>query len=281
MPNTYSITFETKCYENDWEFLLKTNYLDNMISNCNINFTYKHLIINNVKHPAIVEKYAKKKVNKGIIDRYYFVDDYAESVLSFFNLSKEMLGKGYYYSIAELTGIFLCSTEYLLHFSSDSFLLYKDKYNWIEKACHYMKAREDFFVANPTWYFDFESVKTNANNEHIGDFYIGNGFSDQCYLIKTSDFKKRIYNHYNTVSERYPKYGGELFEKRVDSYMQNSFLKRITFIKSSYIHYNFPRNPLYKNIILFLLNNFFAYYYLRRLFRKIYNIILYLKKHYL
>jgi hypothetical protein len=83
----------------------------------------------------------------------------------------------------------------------------------------------------------------------IEDFYIGFGFSDQCYLIKTSDFKKSIYNEINTNSERYPKYGGELFEKRIDSYMRNNNLYRITSKEISYIHKNFPKKKY------FFLNN--------------------------
>lgn len=43
-----TVTFETKCYENDWEFVLKTNYLDEMLRRCSFPFTHKQLIINNV-----------------------------------------------------------------------------------------------------------------------------------------------------------------------------------------------------------------------------------------
>ena len=40
-------------------------------------------------------------------------------------------------------------------------------------------------------------------------------------LGKHHDFKAPIYNEANPVSERYPKYGGETFEKRVDSWIRN------------------------------------------------------------
>ena len=36
-----TVTFETKCYENDWEFVLKTNYLDEMLRRCSFPFTHK------------------------------------------------------------------------------------------------------------------------------------------------------------------------------------------------------------------------------------------------
>jgi hypothetical protein len=62
------------------------------------------------------------------------------------------------------------------------------------------------------------------------------------YLVRTSDFKERIYNENNSLSERYPKYGGELFEKRVDAYMRNHDKYRITHNGISYISSNFPKN---------------------------------------
>src|SRR5574344_1045428 len=117
-----SITFETKCYENDWEYILKGTYLEQMISRCGINFDFKQLMINNVKNKELVRSFANKKVEQGVIDAYYFIEDTSDEVLSFFKLSKESLNKGYVYSISELTGIYQCKTNYLLHFSSDAFL---------------------------------------------------------------------------------------------------------------------------------------------------------------
>ena len=83
-------------------------------------------------------------------------------------------------------------------------------------------------VANPTWNDEY----TVAQNESIFEdnrFLKSFGFSDQCYLIKTKDFKQNIYKENNPLSNRYPSYGGELFEKRVDSWMRNNNYYRITY----------------------------------------------------
>ena len=45
MTRSYSITFETKCYENDWEFILKGSYLKQIVGRCNVDFDFKQLII--------------------------------------------------------------------------------------------------------------------------------------------------------------------------------------------------------------------------------------------
>lgn len=235
----YSVTFEIKVYENDWEYLLKGDYLAKIISRCNYNFKNKILFINNVNDINLVKKFADKKIEEGVIDRYYVVEDFSSETLNYFDIQKESFYGGYYYSISELVSIYLCETDYLLHFSSDSYLE-ESQINWIDEAIGIFQEREDIIVANPTWNFAYHEAKKESVSE-IGNFYLGYGFSDQCYLVRTDVFKKKIYNESNLESERYPKYGGELFEKRVDSYMRNHEKYRITSKVISYVHENFPK----------------------------------------
>lgn len=236
-----NVTFEIKVYENDWEYILKNNYLDKIISRCNYNFERKILFINNVNNLEKVKRYANKKVSQGIIDGCFVVDEYANEALNYFNIEKESFKGGYYYSIAELVSIYLCETKYLLHFSSDTFLA-ENNIDWIDDAIKVFEEKEDIIVANPTWNFSYEKAKKESIFE-IDDFYVSYGFSDQCYLIKTNVFKKQIYNENHIDSVRYPKYGGQLFEKRVDSFMRNHNKLRITSKKVSYLHVNFPKSP--------------------------------------
>ena len=140
-----TITFETKCYENDWEFLLQTPYLDQMIQRCNTVFQHKQLIINNVNDLPLVCKFADKKIRKGVIDAYYVAENYAQEALDFFQIDKNSFGKGYYYSIAELVGIYLSKTTYHLHFSSDARMEKAPSTDWI-------------FQTNATW------LKTTYSN---------------------------------------------------------------------------------------------------------------------
>lgn len=227
-------TFETKCYENDWETLIKHNGLQRKIENTNYNFTKKILFINNVNDINLVKKEADTLVNQNIIDSYCVVEDYADEVLNKFNITKESFKGGYYYSIAELVSIYLCETDYLLHLSGDSIIENKE-FNWIDKAIDIIENNQKILVANPTWNFKYYEAKAESFDED-DDWYYGYGFSDQSYLIKTSKFNKSIYNEYNPASDRYPPYGGELFEKRIDSYMRNKELYRITSKHISYSH---------------------------------------------
>lgn len=240
------VTFETKCYENDFQLMLNSNYLETMIERCNYKFDKKILFINNVSDINQVKTYANKSVSKGIINEFYVVEEYAQAALDFFKIDKESFLGGYYYSIAELVSIFLCKTEYLLHFSSDSMMLANSE-SWIDDAINIMNQNEKFIVANPTWNNLFNEAK-NESFDEIENWFVGSGFSDQCYLIKSDVFKNNIYNFHHKCSQRYPKYGGELFEKRVDSYMRCNNLYRLTNKNCSYMHENIPKTSYLNQI---------------------------------
>lgn len=246
------VTFEIKVYENDWKYILYGNYLEKLINNCNHDFFCKQLIINNVKNVEQVLKYATQKLNHGVIDKIIVVNEHEKTVLNYFNLQKESFKGGFNYSIAELTGIYFCETEYLFHFSSDSYLE-SFGFDWIKKAAENLEKNNKFIVANPTWNNNFEEAKQESISE-IDDFYVGYGFSDQCYLIKSNIFKAQIYNEKNIDSERYPKYGGELFEKRVDAFMRNTNSLRITSKELSYVHVNFPKKSFSNRFKFYVLH---------------------------
>lgn len=234
-----TITFETKCWEGDWEYMLKEGYLDRMLDRCHYSFDRKILYINNVENIEKVRSAAQRKIDEGVIDEFVIVEDYAQKVLEFFKIKREDLKGGYYYTISELTSIYLCKTDLLLHFSSDA-CLENNNSGWVSRAIDLLTQSKDFFVVNPTWDNNYEEAKLESDAE-IEDWYIGYGFSDQCYMVRTLDFRKPIYNERNIESERYPAYGGELFEKRVDAYMRNHELKRATSKDTTYFHQNYPK----------------------------------------
>jgi hypothetical protein len=234
----FPLTFETKCYENDWEFLLKAGRLKKMIESCDYPFTERILYINNVTDLNHVKKFADKCVDKNIIDSYVVVEEQADMVLKAFNINADSFNGGYYYSIQELAGIYLCKTEYLLHFSGDAFLQIRKP--WIDDAIKAMKKNPQYFLANPVWNKKFDEAKSQSFDED-DLFYFSFGFSDQCYLINVNNYRKDIYNESHPASERYPKYGGELFEKRISSYIMNHNLYRLTSKSAAYRHRNFPK----------------------------------------
>ena len=125
-----------------------------------------------------------------------------------------------------------------MHFSSDSRMPKFDETCWIDHGIELLNTSSDFAVVNPIWNY----MSLESKHEAIGkykDFYKSVGFSDQCYLIKTNLFKDDIYHYQSIDSNRYPAYGGELFEKRVDSFLRCRGYYRAVWPKSSYVSCNF------------------------------------------
>ena len=234
-----SLTVETKVWEKDWRFILKQGFIKQVMLGVGRAATKRLLLINNVDSPTSVARYADQLIKDGVLDNYVFVDDYAAAALEFFDLRKSDLGKGYYYSIAELVSIYLCDTDYLAHFSGDAAVPKRAPASWFDDAISLLNERADVSVVNMAWDYKFKEVDKDSIcvDEEFAYSY---GFSDQMYVIRAAEFKNRIYGYSHPASDRYPKYGGDLFEKRVDSWMRVEKRLRATSRKWSYRHSNFP-----------------------------------------
>lgn len=247
-----TITFETKVWENDWRFILQGNRLREVIQRCHHTFDKKIIYINNVRDINEVCRHADKLINQSIIDSWVDVSKYSEETLDYFQLSKESLGRGYYYSIAELVSIYLCKTDYLLHFASDSWTEKNKDHIFISKMIDLLRDHPEIVVCNLAWNKRYDEVM-HESIKQLAEFSISQGFSDQMYLIRVADFKNQIYNETNEGSNHYPEYGGELFEKRVHSWMLNQNKFRATYKNLSYIHKNFSK-PSWKRPLEYIKN---------------------------
>jgi hypothetical protein len=242
MPtNKKTITFETKCWENDWESIIKNGgYQRKLLSFKDNQFDKKILIINNVNDVALVCSEADKLVKQQIIDEWFLVDDYKEEVLNYFNIDFNSFKGGYYYSISELVSIYLSNTDYLLHLSSDTNVEINHDSDWVNVGVNIMEKNSKVICANPVWNHSFMNAKSDSKGDEDNDWFYIQRFSDQCYLIPLKHFKEKIYNEHNDLSDiHFPKYGGELFEKRVYSHIMNNDLTTITNKRITYMHPNY------------------------------------------
>jgi hypothetical protein len=235
-----SVTFETIVWEKDYEIILKSGRLQNMIHRCHYPFKEKKLFINNVNDLGKVQKLADKLINKSVIDEYVIVKNFSKEALDFFEISKESMGKSYYFSIAELVSIYLWTTKYLLHFTGDSIPMRNTQFHWLLLLIQKLESNSQISVANLLWNKKIKEA-IDESIEYDSQFCIGYGFSDQMYLIRTEEFRRPIYNEHNEKSSHYPDYGGELFEKRVHSWMLNHNRYRATYLGLSYKHRNFSK----------------------------------------
>jgi hypothetical protein len=245
-----SVTFETKCWEQDWEFLLRTDRIKRTIELSRFNFAKRTLCINNVADVDLVCHYAQRLIKSGVLTDFVVVAEKEKTALDFFRLTKESLTSGFVYSIAELVGLYVCETDYLLHFSGDSRPMTESA--WLPSAIARLEIDAHAKVANLTWNANYAEAAAESFAEDP-DFYVGYGFSDQMYLVRTADFRSaEVYHESNPLSARYPRYGGELFEKRVDSWMRNHDYHRLTYRHAAYEHRNFPRTRWKKKSRLWL-----------------------------
>ena len=149
------VTVETKVWEKDWDLIIKTPFLERTINRCGDSVSKRVLYINNVKNEQQVIQAANQLVSKGTIDSWILVEEHAEQALSYFNLSKEKLGVGYYYSIAELVSIYLCDTKYLLHFSGDATVVKAAPQDWLIRGIKVLEENPNVVVFNLAWTKDF------------------------------------------------------------------------------------------------------------------------------
>ena len=239
---TPTVTLETKCWEGDWKRILGGEHLRLLAERNVYPFSEKILMINNVVKPAVVSKHAERAIRQGWITKYIIVEEHAAEALDFFGVSRESLGIGYPYSIAELVGLFLCRSDFLLHFAGDCMPAAAS--DWVSHAVRLMSQDPRIKVCSLNPGEDYGGAEKNST-EQTDDFYIAEcGFSDQCYLVRAKEFRGRIYNESHPASARYPKYGGELFEKRVDSWLRNHGHLAASFKHAHYVHKNWPLPPL-------------------------------------
>lgn len=228
-----SVTFATSCWERDWRLiLLDPNYLAKLqIANHQFPFVERLLIINNVDDLEAVKRAAQEKVDQGVLTRYVVASD----ILPQFQLERaEFNDWQYYNALAPLTAIHECRTEYLLYLTGDVYL--KKPVNWLPKTLKCMEKHPQCKVANLVWNDNYGEAKKEAYRTTWNFYFANQGFSDQMFLVRTSDFQAPIYGEIREDSRHYPR--GGVFEARVFSTMKNRGWERITFRGGSYTHEN-------------------------------------------
>lgn len=236
-------TFATTCWENDWRYILLTpDYLRvKMIENHCYNFCDRVLVINNVCHLSEVLEVAKSHVKNGTLTKYLIADDWEERALAFFNLKKSDFPNDwvYYNARGPLVAIFALQTDYLLYHTGDVWL--PEKVDWIKRSICIMEKNRKVEVANLIWNGKIKEVKNESYRKTWNFFYAHEGFSDQQFLVKKRTFQAPIYGEIREDSHHYPR--GDVFEKRVFSFLKNRNLERITCRRGSYIHENIRDRP--------------------------------------
>lgn len=245
-----TVAFATSCWEKDWRLiLLDPDYLRvRQIGNHAFPFAETLLVINNVKDLPAVKKAAQEKVEAGVLTRWIGAEETADETLRFFDLKRDSFRPGadaalyenvnsdwiYYNALGPLTALYACKSDYLLYLTGDVRL--DERIDWIPKALRYMESHPECKAANLVWNHSSKEAKREAYRTTWNFYVAKQGFSDQMFLVKKDVFRKPVYGEIRPDSAHYPR--GDVFEKRVFSYMKNRGWERITFRHGSYIHEN-------------------------------------------
>ncbi len=228
-----SVTFATSCWENDWrQILLDPDYLPlYQIGHHCFPFAERILIINNVADLEAVKGAAQAHVDRGTLSRYVVATD----IFPHFQLKRSDFNDWQYYNaLGPLSAIYETKTDYLLFVTGDVYL--KKPVQWIKKAVRFMEKRPHVKVANLTWNDNYREAEKEAYRKTWNFFVSTEGFSDQMFLVRAQDFKGPIYGEIRSDGAHYPR--GDVWEKRVFSYMKNRGWERITYRRGSYTHEN-------------------------------------------
>lgn len=242
---TPTVTFATSCWEKDWKkILLDPEHLPvRQIGRHRFNFSDKLLILNNISEIAPAREAAERAVQNGVLTRWVEAPLEGEKTLAAFGLergdfapSEEHPGVSsdwlYYNALAPLSALHHCQTDYLLYTTGDVFL--EKPVSWIPKALKVLERNPKVKVANLTWNRRYGEARRESFKEGLFFYYALHGFSDQMFLVRTADFRQPIYREIRSDSHHFPR--GDVFEKRVFSYMKNRGWQRITYRWGSYFH---------------------------------------------
>lgn len=246
-----TVSFATCCWEKDWRHLLcDSEYMRvYQVGNHRFPFQEKILIINNVLDLPKVIKAASALVETGVLTRFVIAEEIQDEIMRFFQLERKDFTSGadaihypgvnadwvYYNALGPLAAIYTVKSDYLLYLTGDVRL--DQEVSWIEKALSKMEKNPLYKVANLTWNEKYSEAKAESYKRKW-DFYVAKqGFSDQMFLVKSADFKQPIYGEIREDSSHFPR--GDVWEKRVFSYMKNRGWERITYRRGSYTHKNF------------------------------------------
>ena len=207
--------------------------------------------INNVQDKRRALHLAAAAVQRREINEFLEVEKCLPRALEICGLQPRQLGAIRHYIDFALVAVVAAAPGYLLYCCAEVEMVRGD--DWITPALDKLEGDSQYLVANPAWGNDPAAVEREALYKS-GEYFVGHGFSDQCFLLDAARLAKKVYGHSHESGSRYPLSGlGAVFEQRVDAYMRHEGLLRLTDPRASYNHIGpeglgYPRLPIWRRI---------------------------------
>lgn len=220
------------CFERTYRAVLGGELLKEIAAQNCFAFASRTVLINNVADRAEAQRLGDAAVARGAIDRFVFVADHLDDALARTGLMRTDLGRVLHYSDAPLVAAALPGASWLLYWDADVRL--REPIDWIDPAIALMERDPRVLVANPNW---VDPTLEREAVEQVGDFTLGQGFSDQLFLARRADLAQPIYRRRCLALYRYPlSHVADVFEARVDAHMRHDGRLRATYRPATYVH---------------------------------------------
>jgi hypothetical protein len=219
-------------FERNYRTVLAPGYFSRVAAENGFTFARRVALVNNVADVADARALAEGLIAAGELDAYYLVSEMLPQALRITGLRSRDLGRLSHYSDCSLVAVTLDGPGWLLYWDPDIYL--EQPMDWITPALARMQRDRRLVVANPLWE---DSTLVATTLERDGDFAIGQGFSDQVYLVRREEFAAPIYGERCIARYRYPVSAVcDVFEARVDSWMRHHDKLRLTYLPARYRH---------------------------------------------
>jgi hypothetical protein len=246
------VSLYVNCFERDYRQVLGVGFMKAKASQFRFPFESVVVTLNNIEEEASALALARQAVERGEINEYIVVEDALPKALEICGLKIKDLGLVRHYMDFALVAVTCAAPTYLLYCCAEVDLV--TPFDWITDAVAKMESDPRILVANPSWASDPGGAQRESLRRD-GHYWLGDGFSDQCFLAAASRLAAPIYRYKHSAGGRYPMSElGDTFEKRVDAYMRHHNLSRISDSRAFYNHagvegVGYPKLPLMKRIL--------------------------------
>jgi hypothetical protein len=235
MSNSPSVDFFVNCYERDYKDTLAPGFMEKVRNEqAGANIRNWIVSVNNVNDLLDARQRAERAVNRREVDRVVFVADHLEEAMRRTGLTAADLGRVRHFTDWCIVQATCTDSDYICHQSADIRLT--RPFNWIDDAVATLEKNPLALVANPYWEWDAEGARREAKYVD-GHYFVSTGVCDSFYLAKRKVLDDKIYHEKHEYGNNFNlSWAGEVFEQRLDAYMRNHGLLRITDSRIGVIH---------------------------------------------
>ena len=232
MGASADIDLVVNCYERTYRSVLAPGFFPAIEAANHRRFGCRTALINNVDDRAAAEALAQALVEAGEIDRFVFVEHRIATALAKCGLTTAELQPISHWTDFALVIATLDGPDWFVHWDAEVVL--RDPVDWVGPAIELMDADPRILCANPN---STDPPDSPWFDERVGDFGLGQGFSDQVYMGRRREFGAPIYSQWCIARWRYPLCElGAVFEARIDAHMRHNGRLRATHRFAYYEH---------------------------------------------